>query len=404
MHNPRVDHLTDYPFQRLAALLEGVEPPAGVAPLVMSIGEPQHPVPDLVPGAMAEAAAGWGKYPPPNGTPEWRAAVAGWLRRRYALPEGMIDAESGLIPVSGTREALYMAGQVIIPQAIRDGSRPAALIPNPFYQVYIGAAVMNGAHPVLVDAPAENDFLPDFAALKPAVLERAACMTLCSPANPQGTVAGLKHWMRLVELAREHDMVLIADECYSEIYRDAPPTGVLEACRELGGDLSHVLVFNSLSKRSNGPGLRSGFVTGDPDLVARFRRLRSYGGAGMPLPVMAAATALWSDEAHVEANRALYRQKMDDAEAILGPRFGLTAPPGGFFLWLDVGAVGLDGETATRRLWAEAGVKVLPGRYLAQEHDDGTSIGDRYVRVALVHDRATARDGLERIARTLTEA
>lgn len=403
MYNPAVDHLTDYPFQRLRTLLDGVEPPAGTDPLIMSIGEPQHAVPDLATRAIAETAAGWGKYPPPDGTPAWRAAVAGWLTRRYGLPEGMIDAERDLLPVSGTREALYMAGQVIFPRSMRDGSRPASLIPNPFYQVYIGAAVMNGAHPVLVDAPAENGFLPDFARVKEAVLERAACMTLCSPANPQGTVAGLDYWTRLVELARAHDMVLIADECYSEIYRDTPPVGVLEACRELGGGLDNVLVFNSLSKRSSVPGLRSGFVTGDRELVSRFRRLRSYGGAGMPLPVMAAATALWSDEAHVEENRTLYRQKLEDAEAILGPRFGLTAPPGGFFLWLNVGAVGLDGETATRRLWGEAGVKVLPGRYLSQEADDGTSIGDAYVRVALVHDRETARDGLQRIARTLTD-
>lgn len=402
MYNPVVDHLTDYPFQRLRALLKGVEPPAGTAPLVMSIGEPQHAVPEIVYEALAGDAAGWGKYPPPDGTPAWRQAVAGWLTRRYALPEGFIDAEEDLLPVSGTREALYMAGQVIFPRTNHDGSRPASLIPNPFYQVYIGAAVMNGAHPVLVDAPEENDFLPDFAGLKEAVLQRSACMTLCSPANPQGTVAGLKHWMRLVELARAHDMVLIADECYSEIYRDTPPVGVLEACRALGDGMRNVLVFNSLSKRSSVPGLRSGFVTGDREVISRFRRLRSYGGAQMPRPVMAAAAALWSDETHVEASRALYRQKMDDAEAILGPRFGLTAPPGGFFLWLDVGTVGLDGETAARRLWGEAGVKVLPGRYLAQESGDGASIGDPYVRVALVHDRETTRTGLQRIADTLT--
>jgi succinyldiaminopimelate transaminase len=401
MFNPRVDRLIDYPFQRLRALLDGLAPPADVAPLIMSIGEPQHAVPALVPEALAATAAGWGKYPPPDGTPEWRAAVAGWLGRRYGLPEGMINAETDLIPVSGTREALYMAGQVIFPDTMRDGSRPASLIPNPFYQVYIGAAVMNGAHPVLVDAPEDNDFLPDFAGQKEAVLERSACMTLCSPANPQGTVAGLETWTKLVTLARAHDMVLIADECYSEIYRDNPPTGVLEACRALGGSLDNVLVFNSLSKRSSVPGLRSGFVTGDREVIARFRRLRSYGGAGMPLPVMAAAAALWSDETHVEDNRALYRRKMADAEEFLGPRFGLTAPPGGFFLWLDVGAIGLDGETATRRLWSEAAIKVLPGAYLAQDSKDGVNIGDRYVRIALVHDRATTRAGLERIAATL---
>lgn len=395
MHNPRLDVLTDYPFQRLAALLDGVKP--GQSSISMSIGEPQHPVPALLAPALAARPEDWGRYPPAAGTPEWRAAVAGWLARRYALPDGMLSADRCVMPVSGTREALFMVNQVLVPLR-KHGRQPTSLMPNPFYQVYLGAAVMAGAEPVLIDAPAATGFLPDFAGQPDEVLDRAAVVTLCSPANPQGAVASLEDWKRLILLARERDFVLIADECYSEIWRGAPPPGALDACRELGGSLQNVLVFNSLSKRSGVPGLRSGFVAGDPDLIARFLRLRNYGAPGMALPVSAASVALWSDETHVEANRALYAEKMTLAETMLGPRLpAFQTPEGGFFLWLPVG----NGEVFTRHLWAATGVKILPGAYLAQSGIDGANVGDNYVRVALVHDLATTEDALTRIASVL---
>jgi len=394
MHNPRLDRLSEYPFQRLAALLDGVEP--GGPPLALSIGEPQQPVPDLVPRVLAAEAEGWGRYPPVAGTPDLRAALADWLTRRYGLPAGMVTPEAHVLPASGTREALYMIGQAVV-AADKGGSAPLALMPNPFYQVYLGGAVMSGAEPVLVDATAATGFLPDFTALDAGTLDRAAMVFMCSPANPQGAVAPLDTWVELVELARKHDFVLIADECYSEIYPDTPPPGVLEACKRLGGGLTNVLAFNSLSKRSGVPGLRSGLIAGDPDLIARFSRLRSYAAAGMPRPIQAASAALWRDEAHVVETRRRYAEKIADAQAILGPKISFTAPAGGFFLWLDVG----DGEAMTRRLWADTGVKVLPGAYLARDAADGGNVGAPYIRVALVHDRATTRDALTRIASVL---
>lgn len=385
MLNPRLDQLSEYPFQRLAALIDGIEP--GRAPLAMSIGEPQHPVPALVGEVLAANTAGWGKYPPVAGTPDLRAAIAAWLTRRYALPEGMIP-DTAIIPASGTREALYMVTQVIV----EEGRSPAplALMPNPFYQVYLGGALMAGAEPLLVDASAATGFLPDYAALPVEVLDSTAVVTLCSPANPQGAVASLDTWKTLITLARRHDFVVLADECYSEIYADTPPAGALEACAALGGSLDNVLVFNSLSKRSSVPGLRSGFVAGDPRLIDRFRRLRAYAAAGMPFPIQAASAALWADEAHAVENRTAYQDKVADAARILG----IEAPAGGFFLWLPVG----DGEAFTRRLWQEEGVKVLPGAYLARTAADGSNVGAGYIRIALVHDRAATAEALERIA------
>ena len=399
MHNPRLDLLTDYPFQRLAGLLAGLDP--GREPACnLSIGEPQHGVPALVAPLLARDPSGWGRYPPTAGTPEWRAAASQWLNRRYDLPVGMIDADTGVVPVSGTREALYLAGQVLIPGGQEgQNARPLALMPNPFYQVYFGSAIMNGGEAVLMNTDASTGFLPDLAALSPETLDRAALMTICSPANPQGAVATLDYWIAAITLARQHDFVLIADECYSEIWRTRPAVGVLEACRALGCSLDHVLVFNSLSKRSSVPGLRSGLVTGDRAVLARFLRLRAYAAAGMPLPVAHVSAALWSDEAHVDDSRALYQAKMAMADRALGPLVpGFRAPEGGFFLWLPVPDGFADGEDLTRRLWIAAGIKVLPGAYLTQPDANGHNPGDGFVRLALVHDLATTERALGAIA------
>ncbi len=301
-----------------------------------------------------------------------------------------------VLAVAGTKEALFLIAQAITPQA-KAGARPAVLLPNPLYNVYLGAAVMAGAEPVLLTASAETGYLPDLDRLSPALLARTAAFYLCSPTNPQGAAADLGYLVRALELARHHDFLLIADECYSELYTREPPAGALQAAQSLGGSLDHLMVCHSLSKRSSAAGLRSGFVAGDPAVIAGFARLRSYAAAVQPLPVLEAATALWRDEAHVEANRALYRKKFDLAEQRLGGRLGFYRPDGGFFLWLTVP----DGEAATRRLWTEAALKVLPGAYLGRPDARGDNPGDRAIRVAMVHDLETTDIALRRIAETL---
>ncbi|HLN25052.1 MAG TPA: aminotransferase class I/II-fold pyridoxal phosphate-dependent enzyme [Patescibacteria group bacterium] len=398
MLNPRLDLLTDYPFQRLSALLHG---PAGDdAPLVMSIGEPQHRPPAFVAEILAREAAGWGKYPPMTGTPEFRAAVARWLTYRFALPIGELDMDKHIIPLAGTREGLFQIAQLVCGGAM-GGKPPVVLLPNPFYQVYAGAALLAGAEPVFVPATKDTGFLPDFAGLPKDILDRAALAYLCTPANPQGAVASLALLKDTIELARRHDFVLAVDECYSEIYEgDLAPAGALQACAELGGDYANVVVFHSLSKRSSAPGLRSGFAAGDARLIAAFGRLRAYGGAAIPLPILAASAALWRDEDHVEVNRGLYRNKFTIAHEILGDSLGFYRPQGGFFLWLDVG----DGEKAALALWQKAGIRVLPGAYLARPGADGVNPGQRYIRVALVHDLDTTRQGLTRLAEVLVTA
>ncbi|HLO76687.1 MAG TPA: aminotransferase class I/II-fold pyridoxal phosphate-dependent enzyme [Magnetospirillum sp.] len=386
--NDRLDQLTDYPFQRLTDLLGG---PATPESIVMSIGEPQHSPPAMVARILADKAGLWGKYPPANGSPEFRQAAAAWLNRRFRLPEGMIDADKMVLPVAGTREALYLIAQTVV-SPVAGGEKPVVLLPNPFYQVYVGAAVMAGAEPVFVPGAHGPASQPDYATLPEKVLARTQLAYLCSPANPQGSVADLELLKRTVQLARKYGFVLAMDECYSEIWDKAEPAGALEACAALGGAVDNVVVFHSLSKRSSAPGLRSGFVAGDARVMAAFGRLRSYGGAATPLPILAAATALWRDEAHVEENRALYSAKMDMAERLLGNRPGFARPEGGFFLWLDVG----DGENAAVELWRQAKIRVLPGKYLSRE-----GVGDRFIRIALVHDLDLTEQALTRIAEIL---
>jgi len=401
----RFGQLPDYPFVRLRALL-GREAP-GLEPISLSIGEPQHPFPEFVAEVLAREAAGYGRYPPMEGTDAFRDAVAGWLTRRYRLPAGAVDPKTNVIALNGTREGLFGACLAVTPER-KNGTRPAVLMPNPFYQCYAGAALAAGAEPIYVPALRENRFLPDYAALPPDLLARTAAVYLCSPTNPQGTCATLEDWKALITLARTHGFALLADECYAEIYDGAPPAGALEAAHALGG-FDNVLAFHSLSKRSSLPGLRSGFVAGDAKLVAAFLALRQYGGAASPLPVLAAAAAAWSEDGHVEVNRARYRRKFDIAENILSNRFSFYRPGGGFYLWLDVG----DGEAAALKLWREAGVRVLPGRYLAvggvgadgclseSANNQGPSPGDAFIRAALVADEDTTATALRRIAECL---
>ncbi len=405
----RFDGLPDSPFPRLNALIEGIEP--GKPPLVMSLGEPQHAFPPFVMEEIARNAALFGKYPPIIGTAEFRTAAAGWLGRRYgieaAVGKGLaLDPDLQVLPVNGTREALFSIAQVATPPE-KVGRRPAILMPNPFYQCYAAAALAAGAEPIYIAATKETGFMPDFEALPEELLARTAMIYFCSPANPQGSVASLDYLMRLIRLARTHGITLAIDECYADIYDREPPAGALQAALALeeGGQgesdpFANIIVFHSLSKRSSLPGLRSGFCAGERSLMQRFRNFRNIACPQVPLPLMAASTACWNDDAHASANRDLYRAKIDAAERVLGNRFGFYRPPGGFFLWLDVG----DGEKATRELWARGGLKVLPGAYLSREDSPYGPTGNpgaAYIRVALVDGQSQTEQALARIAEVL---
>lgn len=398
MLNADLDALRDYPFERLNQLLKGLTPRTNVAPIVLSVGEPQHQPPAFVREIIDRNDKTWNRYPPINGTPEFRKACADWLTRRYRLPAAMIDADTMIAPCAGSREGLYMAATVAVTRRDDGGPRPLAFLPNPFYQVYVGAATLAGAEPVFMPTTRESGFLPDLDAIAPEELDRAQIMYLCTPSNPQGAVADLAYLKKAITLARRHDFMLVVDECYAEIYTgDTPPAGALEAAAALGGGLDNLIVFHTLSKRSSVPGLRSGFAAGQPRAIALLHRLRTYACAATPLATLEAATALWRDEAHVTATRALYRRKFDIAERLLAGRFGYYRPGGGFYLWLEVG----DGEKATQKLWSEAGVRVLPGAYLTRPNADGTNPNQAFIRIALVGELEPTEEALARIARTL---
>ncbi len=370
----RFSNLPEYAFPRLRALLGDTPPGGPVAP--MSIGEPQHPFPAWIAEILAGATAEFGKYPPNDGTPELLAAISAWLLRRYGVEVG----PDRLLALNGTREGLFNAVLALCPET-KAGQRPTVLIPNPFYQVYAVGALAAGAEPVYVPATAATGFLPDYATLPADVLDRAAVAFVCSPSNPQGAVASRDWLADLLDLAERHDFRVFSDECYSEIYRDAPPPGVLEVAQVTGADPERALAFHSLSKRSNLPGLRSGFVAAGPRSMTALRQLRNYAGAPLPLPLQRVAEALWSDEAHVEANRTRYARKYALADEVFAGIQGAGAPDAGFFLWLPVA----DGEEAVLRLWRETGVRTLPGAYLARAVD-GHNPGKGYVRAAMVMD------------------
>ncbi len=382
----RFSNLPDYAFPRLRRLLDGHA--AGGAPIAMTIGEPQHPPPAFLAEVLAANLDGFGKYPPNDGTPELLAAIAAWLQRRFGA---QVDADRQIMALNGTREGLFNALLALCPEAKR-GRRPVVLVPNPFYQVYAVAALAAEAEPRYVPATAATGFLPDYAALAPEVLDQVAVAYLCSPSNPQGAVASRDELARLIALAEKHDFLIFADECYSEIYRDAPPVGALQVAQEMGADPERVFVFHSLSKRSNLPGLRSGFVAGGAEGMARIKQLRNYAGAPLPLPLQRVAERAWADEAHVEVNRALYQEKYRIADKVFAGLQGYRAPAGGFFLWLPVE----DGEQAALKLWRETGVRVLPGGYLGREVN-GTNPGKGYIRVAMVAPKDDMQRGLEQL-------
>jgi len=391
-----------HPFGRLDRLLAGIEPARDQTPLALSIGEPQGQPPAFVADVLAREAQGWGRYPPAKGTPAFRQAVHDWLVARFGIPAGLVDPETQILPVAGSREALFMATQVAVARAGK--ARPAVLLPNPFYHVYAGAIAAAGAEPIFLPATRASGFLPALDAIDASALDRVAFAFVCSPSNPQGAVADRAYLESWIALARRHGFTVAFDECYSEIWRansaDGPPAGALEAAAALGDGLDNVLIVHSLSKRSGAPGLRSGFVAGDAEHVARQLQLINYGGVAVPAPIVAASTALWRDEKHVEGNRARYDAAFDAAAHALGNRFGYATPPGAFFAWLDVG----DDEDAARRLWAEAALRVMPGRYMARDDASGNNPGAGYIRIALVHEPDVVSDAMTRLAETLDRA
>jgi len=381
----RFSILPEATWPRLRALLD-VHAPGGPS-INMSIGEPQHDFPSFIKDIITENLGDFRRYPNNVGTPELLDAIQGWLAKRY---RATVTPEN-ILTLNGTREGLFNAALALAPE-YKNGKQPVVLAPNPFYPAYSAAAAAVGAEAVFVPASAETGHLPDYAALPDDILDRTTIVYACSPANPQGAMADQVYWERLIQLAEKHDFYIFADECYSEIYRAAAPVGALEVAQDIGCDLERVMIFHSLSKRSNLAGLRSGFCAGGVKSIARMRQLRAYAGTPLPLPVQAASVAAWQDEQHVIENRALYQAKYAVADDVFANLPGYLSPQAGFFLWLPVE----DGETAARKIWIETGVRTLPGAYLARDYE-GKNPAKGFLRVAMVAPKEDVAEGLQKI-------
>jgi N-succinyldiaminopimelate aminotransferase len=390
MH-PALARLKPYPFERLARLIAGVVPAAGKTPIALSIGEPRHAPPPFLIEALVASLGALGSYPTTAGQAEFRRAAGAWLDRRYGLG-GALDPDTMLLPVAGTREALFAFAQAVVDPA----ARALVALPNPGYQVYEGAALLAGGEPYYLDTTAATGLVPDLEAVPADVWERCALLYLCSPGNPTGAVVDPAYLARVLALADRHDFVVAADECYADIYLDesAPPPGFLGVCRALGRTrFERVVVFHSLSKRSSVPGLRSGFVAGDPAVLERFRLYRTYHGCALPVHVQQASIAAWNEDRHAAANRALYRAKFDAVLPVLAPALPVPRPRAGFYLWADVGG---DDERFACELYARENVLVLPGSYLARDSGRGNP-GRGHVRISLVAPLADCVAAAERI-------
>jgi N-succinyldiaminopimelate aminotransferase len=389
--NSRLDRLQPYPFEKLRALLAGIAAPAGVAPISLGIGEPQHPTPALIKEALAASLQGLARYPMTLGMKELRAAIAQWIARRYGIA---LDVDHEVMPVLGTREALFAIGQTLIDP---DERGAVVMLPNPGYQIYEGAAILGGAEPHYVNALAARGFRSDWDAIPEETWRRTRVVYACSPHNPTGRVMPLDEWRRLFELSDRHGFAIVSDECYSEIYFDevAPPLGALAAAKALGRDgFPRLVVMGSLSKRSNAPGLRSGFAAGSRELLAKFVLYRMYHGSQMSNTVQMASIAAWGDESHVVENRRLYREKFATFYEIVNPVLPLSMPEAGFYFWADVGG---EDTAFAAALYGATGVTVLPGSFVGREAD-GVNPGRGYVRMALVSTLADASEAATRIA------
>ena len=382
------------PFLRVTELLAPYQP---AKPLItLSLGEPQHPVPSFVAPILAEHIADFGRYPIAKGIEPFRRAAAGWLSRRFDLPRP-VDPETELLVLSGSREGLFFAALTAARFVGGRQGRPAILMPNPFYPAYGAGARAAGCEPIYLPTTVANGFLPDLDALDAATLARTVAMYIASPANPQGAVASREYFGRLKQLADRYGFMIFSDECYSEIYTRTAPGSMLECA---GSDFANVVVFQSLSKRSNLPGMRLGFAAGDKRFLSAFHELRNVAAPQVPVPVQHVAVAAYNDETHVEENRRLYRIKFDLADQILGHRYGYRRPAGGFCVWLDVSENGGD-EAASVRLYRDAGVRVIPGSYLARQQPDGSNPGAGFIRLALVADSETTAEALHRLVQIL---
>ncbi|MGH8426472.1 MAG: succinyldiaminopimelate transaminase [Gammaproteobacteria bacterium] len=396
--NPDIRLLKPYPFERLATLLADATPPADRTPIALSIGEPRHAPPDFIVEALKRHAGELASYPTARGLPELRAAMADALMRRYRLAPGALDPDRQVLPVNGTREGLFAFVQAVVDRT-RD---PLVVMPNPFYQIYEGAALLAGVRPWFMNTDAATNHKPELAAVPDEVWKRCQVLFLCSPGNPSGAVLDPEDWKLAFALADRYDFVIAADECYADIYTDesAPPPGALEAAAAIGrDDFRNLVVFHSLSKRSSVPGLRSGLVAGDAAVIGPLAAYRTYHGCAMPIATQKASIAAWSDIEHVAANRRRYQAKFAAAQRILGPVLPVEIPPGAFYLWLAV--PGGDDERFARELYGTEGLITLPGRYISRPTPDGDP-GASYLRVSLVPEEAVCEEALHRLARFVT--
>ena len=400
--NPHLDKLHPYPFEKLRQLFAGATPNPDYAPISLGIGEPKHPTPAFIQKALMHSVQGLASYPSTLGSDALRAAIGSWIEHRYGVPP--LDPATQVLPVNGSREALFGIAHCVV-----DAAQPAPLVmcPNPFYQIYEGAAFLAGAEPYFVNSEPGRNFACDYASVPPEVWPRVQLLYLCSPGNPTGATLALDDWKQLFAQADEHGFVIAADECYSEIYHGSvAPLGALEAAHQLGrsgGDrpYANLIVFSSLSKRSNVPGMRSGFVAGDPAVIKKFLQYRTYCGGAMSPPVQAASIAAWSDEAHVQENRAKYREKFNLVTPMLKKVMDVELPDAGFYLWADVRRSGLTDTEFARRLYVDYNVTVLPGSYLAREAH-GINPGQNRIRMALVAEVDEGVEAAQRIVQFCT--
>ncbi|WP_370279088.1 succinyldiaminopimelate transaminase [Pontibacterium sp.] len=390
--NKDLSLLQPYPFEKLTALKAQVTPPSDLDHIAFSIGEPKHPAPEFVAEVLTENMGRLCNYPTTKGMPELRQAIAGWCERRFKLKEGSVDPEANVLPVNGTREAIFAFTQA----AVNRSEDALVVSPNPFYQIYEGAAYLAGAKPYYLNCLAENGFIPDFDAVPESVWQNCQLLFLCSPSNPTGAVTDLDTLKKLIELSDKYDFIVASDECYSEIYLDEsnPPVGLLQACAEMGrNDYKNCVVMHSLSKRSNLPGLRSGFIAGDAALLGPFLQYRTYHGCSMPVQHQLASIAAWNNEDHVLENRDQYRRKFDAVIEILSPVMDVQKPDASFYLWAKTP---IDDDTFAQGLFEQQNLTVLPGRYLSRE-TDGILPGAGYVRMALVATLEECIEGAHRI-------
>jgi N-succinyldiaminopimelate aminotransferase len=393
--NPALAQLQPYPFERLAQVKQSVTPPNSQRPIDLSIGEPKHPAPAFIGRTLTDHLGQLGNYPSTHGIPRLRTAIAAWLARRFNLPDGTLTPEGHVLPVNGTREALFAFVQCCVDST--SPASPVVVMPNPFYQIYEGAALLAGAQPWYVGCRNLADFRPDFRTVPPEIWQRCQVCYICTPGNPGGATFTLEDFAQILELADKHDFIVGSDECYCELYADEdnPPLGLLQAAMRLGRhDFNRCIVFHSLSKRSNVPGLRSGAVAGDPEIIRQFLRYRTYHGCAMPLPTQEASIVAWEDEKHVVENRRLYARKFRAVIELLKPVLPVIMPAGGFYLWPEVPD---DDVEFVRGLYAANNVLLLPGSYLSRTSSNGENPGSNRVRIALVPSYDDCIEGAQRI-------